>query len=98
MQYGVYSPLFWTFFVMKFIIPFVTLVFPFSRHNPRVIFFIACDIVLGSWVERYTWISGTYPTPHFPMTGSFDIGVTVVVVVTAFLIVRSRLRNTQVIK
>ena len=98
MQYGDYSPLFWMFFVMKFIIPFVTLVFPFSRHNPRVIFFIACDIVLGSWVERYTWISGTYPTPHFPMTGSFDIGVTVVVMVTAFLIVRNRLKSTQVIK
>ncbi|NDU85563.1 MAG: hypothetical protein G3H99_03005 [Ferrovum sp.] len=98
MQYGDYSPLFWAFFVMKFIIPFVTLVFPFSRHNPKVIFTIACIIVTGTWIERYTWISGTYPTPHFPMTGTFDIGVTVSVAVMAFLIVRAKLRSTKVIK
>lgn len=98
MQYGTYSPLFWMFFVMKFIIPFVTLVFPFSRHNPKVIFLVACDIALGTWIERYTWISGTYPTDHFPMTGAFDILVTVVVMLLAFLIVRGRLKSTAVIK
>ncbi len=98
MQYGTYSPLFWMFFAMKFVIPFVTLVFPYSRHNPRVIFLVACDIALGSWIERYTWISGTYPTDHFPMTGMFDILVTVAVAVLAFLIVKGRLKSAAVIK
>ncbi len=98
MQNGDYSVLFWTFFALKFVIPFVTLVFPYSRHNPKVIIAVASSMALGTWIERYTWISGTYPTPHMPMTGFFDIGVTVLVFGAAVVILRTRLRRGQIIR
>lgn len=98
MQNGEYGTLFWGFFVLKFVVPFVTLVFPFSRYSPKVIIAVASSILLGTWIERYTWISGTYPSSHMPMTGLFDIGVTVVVFGLAIMIVRSKLRNSQIIR
>ncbi|MDE1941564.1 MAG: hypothetical protein KGI47_00265 [Betaproteobacteria bacterium] len=98
MQDGYYSGLFWAFFALKFVIPFVTLVFPFSRHSHKVIIAVASSVALGSWLERYTWISGAYPTPHMPMTGLFDIGVTLVVFGAAAAIVRARLRRNQLIR
>ncbi len=98
MQNGDYSVLFWTFFALKFVIPFATLVFPFSRHSPKVIMAVASSMALGTWIERYTWISGTYPTLHMPMTGLFDVGVTVLVFGAAFAILRSGLRRGQIIR
>jgi hypothetical protein len=98
MQYGEYGGLFWTFFVLKFVIPFPILVFPFSRHSPRIIAAVAGSIILGTWIERYTWISGTYPSSHMPMTSLFDIAVTGVVFSAAFAIVRSTMRRYKLIK
>ncbi len=93
MQDGPYSLLFWGFFAMKFVIPFSVLAIRFSRHNPKVILSVAACMMLGTWIERYTWISGTYPTSHMPLTGLFDIGVTVVVFAIAVKMVQSRLRR-----
>jgi hypothetical protein len=73
-------------------------VFPFSRHSPRVIAAVAGSIILGTWIERYTWISGTYPSSHMPMTGLFDIAVTGIVFSAAFAIVRSTMRRYKLIK
>ncbi len=98
MQNGPYGHLFWTFFIMKFVFPFVMLVFPFNRHNPGAIALIACSIVTGTWIERYTWISGTYPTKHMPMTGIFDIGSTVLVFGIAYMIMRRSLKRNQLIR
>jgi hypothetical protein len=98
MQNGDYGVLFWTFFVMKFVLPFATLVFPVSRHTPAVIIVVASSMALGTWIERYTWISGTYPTPHMPMTGIFDVGVTILVFGAAVAIMRSSLRRSQIIR
>jgi hypothetical protein len=98
MQDGQYSVLFWTFFVLKFVVPFCILVLTPSRHSPKVIVTVACVIVLGTWIERYTWISGTYPSSHMPMTGLFDIGVTILVFGAAFVILWSRLRRNQLIR
>lgn len=98
MQDGPYSELFWGFFILKFIIPFPVLVFPISRHNTTIITLVAACIVLGSWIERYTWISGTYPTAHLPMTGFFDIVVTLIVFGSAYVIVRTTLRKFSLLK
>jgi hypothetical protein len=98
MQDGYYGPLFWTFFVLKFVVPFPILVFPYSRHTPKVIIGVASSIALGSWIERYTWISGTYPSSHMPMTGLFDVGVTVLVFGLAVVILRSALRRRELIR
>lgn len=98
MQDGPYGTLFWTFFVLKFIVPFPTLALRPSRHNPKIIITVASSIVLGTWIERYTWISGTYPTDHMPMSGFFDIAATLLVFGAAFILVRGRMKRARVIR
>lgn len=95
-----YGPLWWTFLTLKFIIPFVTLAFTPNRHNPNVITAIACSIVLGTWIERYTWISGAAPSEyyHMPMTSIFDIGVTIGVIAIAWFLVKWALTRYHLIK
>lgn len=76
------APLWWTFLAMKFIIPFVAFAtWTPNRHNPNVIVVIASSIVIGTWIERYTWVSGSVDPEfyHIPMTSIFDIVVTVAV-------------------
>lgn len=85
-----YGPLWWTFFTLKFIIPFSTFLFTANRHNPVIIVLVGFGILIGTWLERYTWISGSVDTQyyHMPMTSFFDIAVTVGVFVVAWLAVR----------
>lgn len=75
------GPIWWTFLAFKFVIPLTTLVITPNRQNPTVITTVAFFIVIGTWLERYTWISGTVDPAyyHIPMTSMFDIAVTVVV-------------------
>ncbi len=98
MQDGPYGALFWTFFALKFVVPFPILAIRFSRHNPNVIAAVAISIVLGTWIERYTWISGTYPSSHMPMSSLFDIGVTILVFGAAVAILRAKLRRGLLIR
>lgn len=74
-----YGPIWWTFLAFKFVIPLLTLAITPNRQNPVIITAVAFLIVIGTWLERYTWISGTVdPTYyHIPMTSMFDIIVTV---------------------
>lgn len=76
-----FGPLWWTFLTLKFIIPFCTLAITPNRHNPVIITMVAGSIVLGTWIERYTWIAGSIDSQyyHMPMTSMFDIVVTLVV-------------------
>ncbi len=99
---GDYSFLWWTFIALKFLIPFVLLVFDYVRHSPGMIAAIACSIVVGTWIERYTWISGSYPAgpyvpSHTPMTSPFDIVATLAVVLAGFVLVRGSLLRNRVI-
>ncbi|MDH5376764.1 MAG: hypothetical protein OEX00_00400 [Gammaproteobacteria bacterium] len=91
------STVWWTFLVLKFIIPFVTFAtWTPNRHNPKVIVGVASCILLGTWLERYTWISGSVDPSHYhlPMTGGFDIITTIVTLaVIAFTLRWSLLRN-----
>lgn len=98
MQYGTYGGLFWTFFFMKFVFPFAMLVLPFNRHNTGSILAVAASIMIGTWIERYTWISGTYSSPHMPMTSLFDIGVTAIIFGIAFTIVRMTMKRYKLIR
>ncbi len=98
MQYGNYGGLFWTFFFMKFVFPFAMLVFPYNRHNAGPILLVAASITIGTWIERYTWISGTSNSAHMPMTSPFDIGVTAIVFGLAFMIVRTAMKRYKLIK
>lgn len=90
------GPIWWTFLTLKFIIPFCTLAIAPNRHNPPVIAFVGGSIVLGTWLERYTWISGSTDSQyyHMPMTSIIDIGITVIVFAIAWFIVRQKLRSS----
>lgn len=99
MQFGL-APLWWTFLAMKFIIPFCTLAITPNRHNPPVIAFVALSIVGGTWIERYTWISGSSDPQyyHIPMTSVSDVVLTVAVAAVAFAIVRWTMARYGIIK
>lgn len=90
MMYNDLGPLWWTFLALKFIIPFCTLAITPNRHNPVVVTMVGASIVLGSWIERYTWISGSVDTQfhHIPMSSLIDILFTAGVAAVAFVAVR----------
>jgi len=100
---GDYAPLWWTFLVLKFMFPFCSLVFTYVRHSPGAIFAVACSIIVGTWIERFTWIAGTYPvgpfeSAHQPMTGWFDVAATVAVAVAGYLLLRRALLRNEAIR
>ena len=82
MMHNDLSVIWWTFLACKFVIPFLTFVINPNRHNPTTVMVVACFILLGTWLERYTWISGSGDPAfyHMPMTSFFDIIVTVLVI------------------
>ena len=99
---GDYAWLWWGFFTMKFAIPFVLLVFTYFRHSPVSIYRIALIVILGTWIERFTWIAGSVPTgafehAHYPFTSLFDVAATLVVAVLAGTLVRRSLLANGVI-
>lgn len=86
------APLWWSFLVMKFLIPFITFAtWTPNRHNPNVILFVATSIMLGTWIERYTWVAGSVSPEfyHIPMTSVFDVVVTLVIAATGWISVRT---------
>jgi hypothetical protein len=98
---GDYSVLWWSFFTLKFLVPFCLLVFTYFRHSPVSIFRIALCIIVGTWIERFTWIAGTvdsgpFGRPHMPFTSPFDVVVTVVVFGIGLLLVRRALARNEV--
>lgn len=100
MMYEGLGPLWWTFLALKFIIPFCTLAITPNRHNPSVIVMAACSIVLGTWIERYTWINGsTAPENyHIPMSSIMDIVVTAVVFAACWFAVKWSLTRYGLIR
>ncbi len=97
MQYGAFSRLFWLFFILRFVIPFSVLVFPYSRYTPRVIALVAVSIIVGYWLERYTWIAGADSDSPWSMFSPFAITTSVVVFATGFFLVRGAMRKFHVI-
>jgi len=103
MANGDYSWLWWSFFCLKFLIPFCFLVFTYFRHSPVSIYRIAVLIILGTWLERFTWIAGSvgvdaFTTVHMPFTGAFDVVVTVVLAAAAWFLVRRSMVQSGVLR
>jgi hypothetical protein len=98
LQNGPFSSLFWLFFILKFIIPFSVLVFPYSRYTPGVIAVVAVSIITGYWIERYTWIAGTAAGSPWPMFSPFAIAASLVVFTMAYFLVRGAMKKYGVIK
>jgi hypothetical protein len=95
------APIWWTFLTLKFIIPFVTFATSTAnRHNPYVIVAVSFGLVIGTWLERYTWIAGSADPSHyhFPMTSIFDILVTVVILGTAYWAIKWALNRYGLVR
>jgi hypothetical protein len=93
LQNGPFARLFWLFFVLKFVIPFLILVFPYSRNTRGVIAVAAVSISVGYWIERYTWIAGTAAASPLPMFSLFSIAASLVIFATAFFLVRGTMKR-----
>ncbi len=100
MMDNAYMPLWWTFFTLKFMIPFATFLFTANRHNPYVIITVGTGILVGTWIERYVWISGSTDPQlyHLPMTSLSDILITVGLFIVAWLAVRWSLLRYGLLK
>jgi len=85
-----FAPLWWTFLALKFVIPFCTLAITPNRHNPPVIAMVGGSILVGTWIERYTWIAGSVDPKfyHIPMSSLADILFTVGVAVVSWIAVK----------
>ena len=90
----------WLFLTLKFVIPFCTLAITPNRHNPVVIVMVAFSIVIGTWLERYTWISGSVDPQyyHTPMSSIGDVVVTVVVFAASWFAVKWSLTRYGLIR
>jgi len=98
MQNGPFSKLFWLFFILKFVIPFPILVIPYARQTRWVIALVAVSIIVGYWIERYTWIAGTVADSPAGVFSAFSILTSVVIFTTAFFLVRGAMRRYGLIK
>lgn len=96
MQDGDYSGLWWTMVALKFVIPFVTLCFPATRHNPKLTVAVAVGIIAGTLIERFVWIAGVNGTGTVPVMwgGLVSIGV----IMVGYQLVRSTMARNQLIK
>ncbi len=94
------STIWWTFLALKFVIPLSALVFARVRHTPEYVVLIAICICIGTWLERYTWISGSVDPEfyHIPMTSAFDIVVTVLVAAIAVFTMKWSLQRFGFLK
>jgi hypothetical protein len=96
MQDGDYSVLWWSMIALKFVIPFVTLCFPVTRHNPQATVAVAVCIILGTMFERYIWVAGVNGTGTIPVL--MAIVVVAVLATVGFVLVRGTMRRNQLIK
>ncbi len=97
---GGYYTLSAVFLACKFIIPFSVFIFTRARHSRPIVVTIAFFILIGTWLERYIWISGSVDSRyyHTPLTDSFDILVTGLIVTAAVLSVRWMLMRNQLLE
>ena len=100
MIYEGFGTLWITFVTFKFLIPFVTFVFTPNRHNPVTITLVSVFIVVGTWLERYIWISGSVDSQYYrmPLSTMFGIVVTIATVVFSWILVNATLNRYGLVK
>ena len=88
------------FFVLKFVIPFCVFLFKRNRHNPATIMVVGFCVILGTWIERYVWISGSVASHlyHIPLSATFDVAVTAACTGMSFLAVGWALTNWWLVR
>jgi hypothetical protein len=98
---GDYSVLWWTFFTLKFLTPFLFLIFTYFRHSPVSIFRIGLLVIAGTWIERFVWIGASMPSTSFsqspsPFFNAIDWATTGVVLALAVWRIRSTLAGNGI--
>jgi hypothetical protein len=96
MQNGDYSLLWWSMVALKFVIPFVSLCFPATRHNPKATVAVAVGIITGTLLERFVWIAGINGTGTIPVLWGALVSIAVIVV--GYQLVRRTMARNQLIK
>lgn len=96
MQNGDYSVLWWAMVAMKFVIPFASLCFPVTRHNPQATVAVAACIIIGTLFERFVWVAGVNGTGAVPVL--MFIAAVAIFGTIGYILVRSALRRNQIIK
>lgn len=96
MQNGDYTFIWWSMIALKFVIPFSSLCFPATRHNPIAINAVATCIITGTLFERYVWIGGIHGTGTYPLLAAVLVGA--VVAIIGYFSVRSLMQRTQLIR
>ncbi|MBL4613697.1 MAG: hypothetical protein JKY27_02320 [Magnetovibrio sp.] len=88
------------FLFLKFVIPFSVFLFKRNRHNPAIIMMVGFCVILGTWIERYVWISGAEASEfyHIPLSATFDLAVTIGVIGMCWLAVAWALMNWWLIR
>jgi hypothetical protein len=96
MQNGDYTLIWWSMLVLKFVVPFVTLAFPWPRHNVNAVSAVAACIIIGTLFERYVWIGGiNNGMGAYPIVAA--ILVSGIVATIGFFLVRMYMQRTQLI-
>lgn len=95
-----YLPLGIVFLFLKFILPFCIFIFTRARHDPAIVMLVGLGVVLGTWIERYVWISGSVASRyyHVPFSSIFDVAVTVAVGAASWLTINWALRHWWLIR
>jgi len=88
------------FLLLKFVIPFVLFLFKTCRHNHTIIMLVGFGVILGTWIERYVWISGSVASEHYhiPLSSTIDIAVTVAIIGISWLAVGWALMNWWLVR
>lgn len=88
------------FLILKFVIPFCVFLFKRNRHSPTTIMLVGFSVILGTWLERYVWISGSVASDlyHIPLSNVFDIAVTVAIIGISWLAVGWALMNWWLVR
>lgn len=84
----------------KFVIPLCVFIFTRARHGRPAIVIVAMVILAATWLERYAWISGSVSSRYFhtPLSDPFDLVVTGLIIVAAFISLRGRLNRENLLK
>jgi hypothetical protein len=96
MQDGDYTFIWWAMIALKFVIPFSTLAFPYTRHNIKATTAVATCIIIGTIFERYVWIGGVKGgVGAYPILAA--IVVSGLVAAVGFFLVRMRMQRTRLL-
>jgi hypothetical protein len=87
------SILFWWFLVLKSFVPFLMLIFYSVRHIPALTVLPALAILIGTCLERFTWVATVHQSWNLPLTTLFDVAVAAIVGGSFFILLRAGFRR-----